>query len=71
MDGEYLFLMEMLLTLGTVVGFGIFELVRLNRSMREDAKREQRDRPNHPGVLAGLPRRESAAGERRVPTTPR
>lgn len=37
MDGETLFLLEMLLTLGVVIGLGAFELWRLRRSREDDS----------------------------------
>jgi len=43
MEGSTLILLELLLVLGGVLGFGVWELVKLRRYRRE---REQRDRPD-------------------------
>ena len=42
MDGNYIFFGELLLTLGVVVGLGLWELRRTNRAIRErrDAERQ-------------------------------
>lgn len=39
MDGSLLGLVELLLVLGSVLGFGIWQLVSVRRSIRRDAER--------------------------------
>lgn len=47
MDGTYLFLAEMLITLGVVIGIGLFELRRVNKKLRarDQARAQARDAP--------------------------
>ena len=42
MDGNYLFIGELLLTLGAAVGLGLWELRRTNRAIRERREAERR-----------------------------
>jgi len=42
MNGTYLFLAELLITLGLVIGLGLFELRRVNKKLREhDARAKE------------------------------
>ncbi len=44
MAGDYLFFAELMLTLGAVVGLGLWELARTNRAIRKRKAEENKEK---------------------------